>query len=185
VTDREHPLFRIERNQPGVLSTMPAPAGGALLKGNIESLVARGVTGIVSLLPPTELKHLGLNDEAVVAAANGLDFWHLPIGDFGVPDTHEVLQLVKQLVAALAQGQSVAIHCRMGIGRASTIAALVLRQEGVSASDAFARISTARGLPVPETAQQRAYVEAWPGLADSGTTDSGTTNSGSTDSGSV
>jgi hypothetical protein len=48
----------------------------------------------------------------------------------------------------------------MGIGRSTLIAASVLRHFELSMEEAFSRIGAARGLPVPDTEQQRLWVAA-------------------------
>jgi protein-tyrosine phosphatase len=50
------------------------------------------------------------------------------------------------------------VHCRNGIGRASTLVAAVLLREGIDAPDAWQRITQARGLPVPDTEAQRDFI---------------------------
>ena len=50
------------------------------------------------------------------------------------------------------------IHCRAGIGRSSLLAAAVLRVEGRTADEAWQRITEARGLPVPDTDEQRDFL---------------------------
>jgi protein-tyrosine phosphatase len=54
----------------------------------------------------------------------------------------------------------VAVHCWGGVGRSSLIAAAVLVGRGTDAEQAWARIAEARGVPVPETDEQRAWVTA-------------------------
>jgi hypothetical protein len=51
----------------------------------------------------------------------------------------------------------------MGIGRASLIAASVLVALGASVDKAFAAIASARRFPVPDTWEQREWVEAFAG----------------------
>jgi protein-tyrosine phosphatase len=52
----------------------------------------------------------------------------------------------------------VAIHCRAGIGRSTTLAACVLILLGVEGDVALDMIAAARGLEVPETEAQRQWV---------------------------
>jgi protein-tyrosine phosphatase len=52
----------------------------------------------------------------------------------------------------------VAIHCRGGIGRSSLMAAAVLVQLGAAPEQAWDTVSVARGMPVPETEEQRAWL---------------------------
>lgn len=59
-----------------------------------------------------------------------------------------MLAIARLLVQRLDDGASVAVHCRRGIGRSSTLAAAVLVLEGTAPANAWDRISAARGLPV-------------------------------------
>jgi protein-tyrosine phosphatase len=69
--------------------------------------------------------------------------------------------LLNSLKISLAQGKSVGVHCRAGIGRSSLIAASLLIQAGLSAEAAFLSIQKSRGCPVPDTAEQRQWVERY------------------------
>ena len=51
------------------------------------------------------------------------------------------------------------IHCRQGIGRAAIVAAAVLMENGWTPEAAIQQISKNRGIPVPETPQQREWIE--------------------------
>jgi len=53
-----------------------------------------------------------------------------------------------------AEGASIVIHCRMGIGRSSIIAGAVLLQQGRKADDILQHISKTRGVRVPDTDEQ-------------------------------
>ena len=61
----------------------------------------------------------------------------------------------------LEAGQSVAVHCRQGIGRSSLIAALLLVSAGVDPEAALAQISQARGCAVPDTLGQRDWIKSF------------------------
>jgi protein-tyrosine phosphatase len=65
------------------------------------------------------------------------------------------------LVEHLNAGQTAVVHCRGGIGRSSTIAAVALTQLGLEPNEAMDRIATARGLRVPETQAQRLWVHGY------------------------
>ena len=53
------------------------------------------------------------------------------------------------------------IHCRAGIGRSSLIAACVLVRAGHDVNSAFDTIAKARGVEVPDTEAQRAWVSTF------------------------
>ena len=152
-------LFEIERDGPGRLATMACPRGGDWLEDEIAGLQAEGVDVLVSALTDSELAELRLATELKLARQAGLTFISFPIPDRGVPTT-PVTDLVSQLEEHLTAGRSVVVHCRAGIGRSSLIAAAVLVREGLSAKEAWKRISAARGMTVPDTEAQREWLAA-------------------------
>jgi protein-tyrosine phosphatase len=155
-------LFRIERVDPGALSIMARPRGEDWLAEEIQAWQEAGVDVIVSLLTPTEQTELGLDEEAQLCAQLQLAFWPFPIPDRALPgDSAEADRLVEEIVAALHAGKHVAVHCRMGIGRSAMLAAAALVTLGDTVQQAFDRIETARGLPVPDTREQRRWVQQY------------------------
>ena len=72
----------------------------------------------------------------------------------------EVSDLLRELQVALSRGQNVVVHCRMGIGRSSLVAAGLLMAEGMASAEAWAAVATARGMQVPDTEQQKAWLNA-------------------------
>ena len=50
----------------------------------------------------------------------------------------------------------------MGIGRSCLVAASLLKLWGLSTEEAWARVERARGRPVPDTPEQRAFVDRLP-----------------------
>jgi len=69
------------------------------------------------------------------------------------------LAALKRWDERLQHGDSVLIHCRQGIGRSSLLAASLLAAEGVSPKEAWERIEMSRRAPVPDTPEQKAWVE--------------------------
>ena len=72
-----------------------------------------------------------------------------------------VSALAHLLASRVSQGGTAAIHCRASIGRSSVIAACVLVCLGTNLDRAFAMIAKARGVDVPDTEGQRAWVTAF------------------------
>lgn len=115
---------------------------------------------VVSLLEPDEETQLALEGEAAAAAASGVVFRVLPIPDRGVPASRDaVAALTSDLIDTLREGRNVAVHCRQGIGRSSLIVASVLLASGTVLEDALTAIEESRGLAVPETEQQRQWLD--------------------------
>jgi protein-tyrosine phosphatase len=58
----------------------------------------------------------------------------------------------------LVSGAAVAVHCRAGIGRSGLVAAGLLVAQGRSPAEAFTAVSNARGVRVPDTPDQEAWL---------------------------
>ena len=125
----------------------------------MSALRSLGVDVLVSMLTPSEAVELELSAEAAAAQEVGIQFVNLPTLDRGVPNKAEFRKLLDTLSDELKSGRHVAVHCRMGIGRSSLVAAGLLVQEGDSASDAWVTVKQARGVDVPDTQEQRAWLE--------------------------
>ena len=146
---------------PGRLATAPRPRGGDWLKDEIASFQRQGVDVVVSALTAAEERELDLEGERSACAAAGLHFVSLPIADRGVPaDRVAFVTRMEELAALVRDGRAVLVHCRQGIGRASILVAGVLAALGLAMGDAFDRIAAARGRPVPDTPEQRAWLVA-------------------------
>jgi len=144
----------------GRLAIVARPRGGDWLQDEILSWAQSGLQVIVSLLTAEEANEFELTGEAERCQVKGIEFVSFPIPDRGVPASQsETLQLVRSLQASLIAGEAMGIHCRQGIGRSGLIAACLLVSSGVPANAAFSRLTEARGFPVPETDEQRTWVD--------------------------
>lgn len=152
-------MFNVATLGPGRLSTMARPRGGDWLEDEMASLRRAGTDVLVCMLTLSELRELDLAEEAAAAEAAGVRFIWVPTPDRGTPELQRFRSLVAELIAELAGGHHVVVHCRMGIGRSSLVAAGVLVAQGMPAVDAWAKISDARGLAVPDTPEQRRWLE--------------------------
>jgi len=71
----------------------------------------------------------------------------------------EFVRQMESLERDLAAGRNVVLHCRQGIGRTGLVATCLLVASGHSASAAVEQLSAARGIAVPETLQQRQWID--------------------------
>jgi protein-tyrosine phosphatase len=152
------PLYLVASDLPGRLFIMPRPDGERLTQ-DVAHYRSLGVDTIVSMLPPDEARALSLQNEAQIAADTGLDFINFPIQDFGLPDPATFGEFVKAIAIGLGGGTNMAIHCRAGIGRSGMAVCCVLQSFGHSAIRAIKVTSQARGKAVPDTVEQRAFIE--------------------------
>ena len=115
---------------------------------------------VVSALTVAEDEELGLVEESQCCQSNGVEFLSFPIEDRSVPSSFSGFSgLVSSVTGYLRTRKAVAVHCRAGIGRSSMIVAAALIQNGFSVEAAFRAIEEARGCPVPDTPEQRQWVE--------------------------
>ena len=117
---------------------------------------------VLSLLTPEEERDLQLVHEERETKGHGMTFRTFPIPDRQVPDSESKLaKVLEKLDKDLASGKNVVLHCRQGIGRNGLIAACLLVTKGLETRTAIKRLSAARGTPVPETGEQRRWIDQY------------------------
>ena len=90
-----------------------------------------------------------------------MDYISFPVEDRMAPTSDaDAIKLIEKLDAELDGGKNIVIHCRQGVGRSGLIAASLLIGRGLSVQKALGRVSGARGAQVPETPEQRAWIES-------------------------
>jgi protein-tyrosine phosphatase len=155
-------LYEIERIGSGRLAVMGRPRAGDWASDEFSGLANLGVTEIVSLLQSAEAREIGLADEPAHCAVAGIRFHSFPIADRGVPaSAKDLSRLACRLYHSCAGGSFAAIHCRAGIGRSALVGAAVLLHCGFTVRDAFSVISKARGIQVPDTAEQSEWLSRY------------------------
>jgi protein-tyrosine phosphatase len=149
----------IDHSFPGMLGIATRPRGGDWLETEMLRARAQRLDLLVSLLQPAEAAELELTGEELQAAAAGIRFLSFPIQDRSVPDPVGALALLRGVLAQLRQGRSIAVHCRQGIGRSGLVCASLLVLGGAHPAEAWDAVERARGTPVPDTPEQRAWVD--------------------------
>ena len=152
--------YWVDTGNPLRLAIVPRPRGGDWLEDELDQMKRAGIDVLVSMLQVDEAAELGLSSEAELCEARGIVFRSFPIPDRETPSsTASFSQFVEDLRADAHAGRSVAVHCRASIGRSSLLLAALLIAEGFATDDAFRRLTVARGLQVPDTADQVRWVE--------------------------
>jgi len=143
----------------------PGYHGEATLAARVQALRRAGISRFVDLtargdpVPPYG---------ALLPAADAQRHSH-PVTDFGVPDRAGMQAILATIDAAIEGGQGVYLHCRAGIGRTGTVAAIWLIEQGLDAEQAldllqlkWQAVDKHGSEPhTPETDAQRAFVRAW------------------------
>jgi protein-tyrosine phosphatase len=134
----------------------------------IRRLLQAGVTFFLDL---TEAGNLQPYDSLLASEEFGpavdVQYQRMPIKGFSTPSRADMIQTLDTIDAALADGQTVYIHCWAGIGRTGTVVGCYLVRHGLSGAQALEKIAQLRhGTPngwwtSPETEAQRQMVLNW------------------------
>jgi protein-tyrosine phosphatase len=152
-------IYWIETRAAGRLAIMPRPRAGDWLADEVAGWRMEGIDVVVSLLEADEVAELGLVEEANLCRRHAMEFISFPIPDRGVPSSPtKTTDLARSTALRIAGGSAIAVHCRAGIGRSALIAACVLVSLGFDPAAAFDAIGESRGVAVPDTDEQRAWV---------------------------
>ncbi len=155
-------LHWIDGPWPGKLALSARPRGGDWLEDEVAAWQCAGVNSVLSLLTPEEENDLDLADEGKQAKAHGLKFLSFPIVDRQVPESEsKFTKMLDQVNGELISGKNVVLHCRQGIGRTGLVAACLLLTKGLDAETAVQRLTVARGVPIPETREQRQWIDRY------------------------
>ena len=147
-------LVRCPGTRPPSLS--PFPRGPDPVTA-LQTLRAWPTTALVSLVEAWELSLLGVEDLGDQAREAGFDWLHLPIIDMSAPDrrfTDAWPTVGPRLHARLDAGEHIVVHCRAGLGRTGTVAALLLIERGMPVDAAIQRVRGARPGAIEATEQE-------------------------------
>src|SRR6056297_1500845 len=98
----------------------PLP-GKENLEEDVKLLVEQNITAVVSLVSEEELKERGLTDFFEVFEKHGIEVYHSPITDFGLPRESQMDSIIHYLQSQLDADQNVLVHCMGGYGRSGTV----------------------------------------------------------------
>jgi ADP-ribosylglycohydrolase len=157
--------------EPGRLLAGEHPAGpdDKATRKRLAKLLDAGIDCFIDLTEPEELKSY----QPLLAAARGGEqaaYLRRPIRDHGVPQSEAGMRLILDtLDRALAEGRSVYLHCRAGIGRTNLVAGCWLAGRAGDGEAALELLNRAwrgnarsrRWPRIPETDEQADFVRGW------------------------
>lgn len=129
---------------------------------DLEAIRSWGAVGLVTLMEDHELIDLRVPNLGANCKASGLDWFHMPIVDGAAPDPrflHAWPTVSSTLANQLSSGASVVIHCKGGLGRTGTLAALLLQEAGMDPREAMALVRSSRPGAI-ETVEQEEFLAA-------------------------
>jgi len=166
----ERPLANSYWVQTGRLLAGEHPAGreaqiGAAGRERVQSLLSAGITGFVDLTEEGECA-----DYAMLLPKTVLYLRHA-ITDQDVPrEPKQMRRIQDDIAAALAEGRSLYLHCRAGIGRTGLTAGCFLVEQGQPGEDALRELNliwteqcarAATWPTIPQTERQADYIRGW------------------------
>lgn len=125
---------------------------------DLDAIQAWGAELALTLVEEHELHTLGVPNLGSGFKRRGISWRHLPILDLCAPDGRfeaEWPAVAREAVALLEQGGRVLVHCRGGLGRAGSVACMLLMELGESHQEALRRVRSARPGCVETPAQER------------------------------
>jgi protein-tyrosine phosphatase len=147
---------------------MRVDAGEQAMHQRVRRFLAIGMTAFVDLTedhecaPYFSLFMAGVSEETCPPA-----YQRLPIRNWDVPTPAMMTRILDTIDTALAQGQSVYVHCAGGIGRTGTVVGCYLVRHGMPGEAALAEIMRLRqvmpngGGLSPRREPQRQMVRTW------------------------
>lgn len=132
------------------------------LQLELERTRVWGAAAILTLMTGEELHAAGASGIGSICERLGIEWYHLPIRDFGVPgDDFEASWTYAgvRLRDHVRKGRNVFVHCMGGLGRSRTIAARLLVECGLNPDEAI-RSTRAERPGAVETPEQAAHVRS-------------------------
>jgi len=123
-------------------------------------------TAIVTLMTDDELSANKVPKLGQAVLDHGMKWFHLPIRDMRAPDesfSGVWTEIAPDILQMIKQGDNVLVHCRGGLGRSGTIAALLLIEFGLPNGLAIAQVRIARPGAI-DIAEQEEYVRRYVAL---------------------
>jgi len=120
--------------------------GGALRDKYIPAIHALGIGSVVDLRSESK-------DNAAELNRLGIHFLHLPTRDWHPPTPQDLHRGSDWVLAEMAQGRKVLVHCQHGIGRSVILAAAVLVRMGYDWQEALRAVKAKRWGASPNASQ--------------------------------
>ena len=98
----------------------------------------------------------------IEAVKRSINWYHLPIVDMKIPEKNvlkKITSLRSDFTKAITSGYSIGIHCKGGLGRSGTMAAVLLVDLGFSRKSAIETVRKFRPGAI-ETKEQEAFISS-------------------------
>jgi len=148
----------------------PARFDAERTRKRIDALIEAGFDAFIDLTQDGETfpyKDILLEQAEVYAVK--VTHQRFAIGDFGLPTSRQMKEILDTIEASLQAGRKIYLHCWGGIGRTGTTVGCYLVRQGKSAEAALEQLATWwRDVPKsqihprsPETQEQVNFIRSW------------------------
>lgn len=132
---------------------------------DLRAIRSWGASHLISLIEPWEFEELQITALPERAASYGLRWYGLPIVDGAAPGSKFLCrwkELEAHLCNELLDGRSVVVHCKGGLGRAGTVACMLLlcTKTSLSSEEAIKSVRKVRPGAI-ETSEQERFLHIW------------------------
>jgi hypothetical protein len=142
----------------------------------VDALIEAGIDTFIDLTQSGEtLPYKDILLEQATAYGVHITHQRYAIGDFGLPTSKQMNDILNAIEENLQAGRKIYVHCWGGIGRTGTTVGCYLVRQGKSAEEALDQLAAWwRGVPKsqyhphsPETREQVAFIRSWAEQDDS------------------
>lgn len=144
---QSHP-FDILQLETGAFIFTPCPGTkGVGLSQSVADLKAAGAKAIITLMYDEELVKNGAQQLVIECEQAGLSWFQLPILDDDAPNEAFSLAFnkhLKDILAIIKSGGSVAVHCKGGSGRTGLVIGLLMHELGYAKNDIVTQVQAIR-----------------------------------------
>jgi ADP-ribosyl-[dinitrogen reductase] hydrolase len=117
------------------------------LDTDLDAIASWGAGTVVTLVEDQELEFLQVTGLGEGVQTRGMKWIHFPMIDTEAPRaTFDATwrSVSAEIVSELKRGRNIVLHCRGGLGRTGTIAALLMREFGHPVNEAIELVRSAR-----------------------------------------
>jgi protein-tyrosine phosphatase len=154
-TENTYKLFSFQIGE-NFVSMSPLP-GKVNLSDDIAAIKAQGITNVVTLVSKEELVKKNLTSFIEEMNAAGLEVYHSPIVDFGLPSENQMDSIMAYVQSCIDNNKNVLIHCMGGYGRSGTVMGCYA-QRYLNVEDPLQYVRDIRGGDAIETKEQETFV---------------------------